>query len=78
MSSMEFTVTVSGGLLGWEQKEILEQVIPDAGIRHLKSFDGHYHNITDVKVNLSFTDIDNLSNWFDIEWYSNFNLEIKV
>ena len=78
MDSVEFTVNVSGGLLGWEQKEILERVIPEADIRQRKSFEEYYHNITDVKVNLSFADIDNLANWFNIEWYSDFNLEIVV
>ena len=78
MDSVEFTGNVSGGLLGWEQKEILERVIPEADIRQRKSFEEYYHNITDVKVNLSFADIDNLANWFNIEWYSDFNLEIVV
>ena len=78
MSNMEFTVTVSGCLLSWEQKEILERVIPDADIRQRKSFDEYYHYITDVKVNLSSVDIDNLADWFNIEWYSGFNLEIIV
>jgi len=78
MNSVEFTVTVSGGLLGWQEKEILESMIPDADIRQRKTFDEYYHYITDVKVYLSFTDIDNLANWFSIEWYSNFNLEIRV
>lgn len=78
MESKGFTVTVSGCLLSWEQKEILERVIPNADIRQRKSFDEYYHNIVEVKLNLSFTEIDNLADWFSIEWYSNFNLEIIV
>ena len=78
MNSVEFTVTVSGGLLSWEQKEVLEQLIPDADIRQRKSFEEYYHNIVQVKLDLSFMDIDHLADWFNIEWYSGFNLEIIV
>lgn len=78
MESMEFTVTVSGGLLGWEHKEILERILGDVGISQRKSDEKYFYCINEVKTNLNFTDIDELSNWFKVEWYSDFNLELEV
>ncbi|AUR93340.1 hypothetical protein NVP1187O_027 [Vibrio phage 1.187.O._10N.286.49.F1] len=74
----QFKLSVTGGLLCHDRKEVLLLINPDFDIKQRKSYDEYYHHIYEVPVYLSFSDLDMLAKWFKVELYSGYDLVLDI
>ncbi|CAM0058159.1 hypothetical protein VPHK460_0200 [Vibrio phage K460] len=74
----QFKLSVTGGLLCHDRKEVLLLINPDFNIEQRKSYEEYYYHIYEVSVDLSFSDLDMLAKWFKVELYSGYDLVLDI